>query len=651
MGDILTGVKVKLPRLQGGTLQDRIVVFFVVLLMIVQGASFFFIRYAIEATAQNTLREELRVGARVFKRLLDQNSQQLVEATSVLTYDFGFREAVATRDRATILSALANHAARIKASGMTVIGLDGVVAADTLAPESAGRPYAHADLVERAARVGRTSGVRIINGKPFQVVVVPVLAPLPIAWVAMQFIIDDSTARDLQRLTTSDVTFVRVGRAETVILATTLPPSRHADLPRESGEVVAMGRDGITVSLGGEPYEALSTPLDDARDLGLFAILQRSVSDGIAPYLALQAALLFIAALSLSVTLAGAIRIGRRITRPVSQLAQATREVARGNYGVRVAIESNDEIGELARAFDGMARGLAERDRMRDVLGKVASSEVVTQLLAGQIELGGTEVDATVMFTDMRNYTALCETLSPQQSLQLLNQFLTTISEVVEGHGGVVDKYLGDGVMAVFGAPVTRAGDAHRAVEAALEVRRRVEDLGPGLAARGLPHPRVGVGLNTARLIAGNIGSPTRLNYTVLGDGVNLASRLEGLTKRYLVPIVAGARTREGTRTEIVFRELDKVRVRGRSVAERIFEPLGRVGELAAADLAVLDRWHATLARFREGSWAVARAGFETLEAQHGYERLVQIYLGYIRDLEAHPPGPGWDAAFTLYDK
>jgi adenylate cyclase len=650
-GDILTGVKVKLPRLQGGTLQDRIVVFFVVLLMIVQGASFFFIRYAIEATAQNTLREELRVGARVFKRLLDQNSQQLVEATSVLTYDFGFREAVATRDRPTILSALTNHAARIKASGMTVIGLDGVVAADTLAPQSAGRPYAYADLVERAAQVGRTSGVRIINGKPFQVVVVPVLAPLPIAWVAMQFIIDDSTARDLQRLTSSDVTFVRVGRAETVILATTLPPSRQADLPRESGEVVAMGRDGITVSLGGEPYEALSTPLDDARDLGLFAILQRSVSDGIAPYLALQAALLFIAALSLSVTLAGAIRIGRRITRPVSQLAQAAREVARGNYGVQVAIGSNDEIGELARAFDGMARGLAERDHMRDVLGKVASSEVVTQLLAGQIELGGTEVDATVMFTDMRNYTALCETLSPQQSLQLLNQFLTTISEVIEAHGGVVDKYLGDGVMAVFGAPVMRPGDAHRAVEAALEVRRRVEDLGPALAARGLPHPRVGVGLNTARLIAGNIGSPTRLNYTVLGDGVNLASRLEGLTKRYLVPIVAGARTREGTRTEIVFRELDKVRVRGRSVAERIFEPLGRVGELAAADLAVLDRWHETLARFREGSWAVARAGFETLDAEHGYERLVQVYLGYIRDLEAHPPGPGWDAAFTLYDK
>ncbi|MDQ3027043.1 MAG: HAMP domain-containing protein [Pseudomonadota bacterium] len=642
----------KLPRLHGATLQDRIVVFFVVLLMIVQLASFYFIRYAIEATAQNTLREELRTGARVFRRLLDQNSQQLVEATSVLTYDFGFREAIASRDRPTILSALTNHAGRIKASGMAVIGLDSVVVADTLAPANAGLAYPHPELIARAAQLGRTSGVRIVEGKPFQVVVVPVLAPLPIAWVSMQFIIDDDTAHDLQRLTTSDVTFVlRAAGAQPAILATTLPPLRRRDLPAQAGRIVAEGSDGITVTLAGEAYEALSTPLEDARGVGVYAILQRSVSDGIAPYLALQAALLVIAAISLAVTLAGAMRIARNITRPVSALAGAAREIARGNYQVRVGLEGKDEIGELARAFDGMARGLAERDHMRDVLGKVASSEVVTQLLEGQIELGGTEVDATVMFTDMRNFTAICETLSPQQSPQLLNQFLTTISEVVEAHGGVVDKYLGDGVMAIFGAPVTRPDDAHRAVEAALEIRRRVNALGPDLAARGLPHPKVGVGLNTARLIAGNTGSPTRLNYTVLGDGVNLASRLEGLTKRYLVPIVAGSRTRDGTRLDIVFRELDKVRVRGRTVAERIFEPLGREGEIAAGEIERLARWHRSLEFFRNGAWPAARSGFESLAGDEGYERLVQIYLGYLRDLEGKPPAPDWDAAFTLYDK
>ena len=371
--------------------------FFVVLLMLVQLASFLFIRYAIEQTAQNTLREELRVGARVFTRLLQQNSHQLLEATSVLTYDFGFREAIASRDRDTILSALRNHSARIKASGMAVIDLDNRVMADTLVLENAGRPYADAALIRQARELGRASGVRVIDGRTFQMVVVPVLAPLPIAWVSMDFAIDDAWARDLQRLSSSDVSFVRLGETVPVILATTLPPSRRESLLREARRIVDAGLDGTQVMMRDEPFEALATPLEDSGGLRIHAILQRSVADGIAPYLALQAALLLIAGLSLAVTLVGSIRIARRITRPVSRLAEAAREIARGNYAVRVADDSPDEMGELARAFNGMAQGLAERDNMRDVLGKVASSEVVKQLLEHAIELGGQELDATVI--------------------------------------------------------------------------------------------------------------------------------------------------------------------------------------------------------------------------------------------------------------
>ncbi|HET7728647.1 MAG TPA: adenylate/guanylate cyclase domain-containing protein [Usitatibacter sp.] len=631
-------------------LQDRIVVFFVVLLMIVQLASFFFIRYAIEQTAQNALREELRVGARVFRRLLEQNSQQLVEATSVLAYDFGFREAIAGSDRETILSALRNHAARIKASGMAVIDMDNRVIADTLVTANAGKPYAFPDLVARAAAQGRAAEIRSIEGKPYQVVVVPVLAPLPIAWVSMGFVIDDGTARDVQRLASSDVSFVRARNGAAELLATTLPVSRRAALVERAPAIIAEGRDGIRITLGEEAFEALATPIEDAKPERIHAILQRSVADGIAPYLALQAALLLIAGLSLAVTLAGSIRIARRITRPLSQLAVAAREIARGNYDVHVGADTGDEIGELAQAFNGMARGLAERDTMRDVLGKVASSDVVARLLDSKIELGGQELDATVMFTDMRNFTELCEKLTPHESLALLNDFLTAISTVVVEHEGVVDKYVGDGVMALFGAPITRPGDAQRAVEAALTIRQRVGALRLDLAARGMPSPEIGVGLNTSRVVAGNIGSPTRMNYTVLGDGVNLASRLESLTKRYLVPIVIGNRTRESV-TGIVFRELDKVRVRGRTIPERIWEPLAREGELGDDEAHALARWHAALADFRERRFEAAAAAFQSLSAIRGYERLCGIYLGYIRGFAVQPPPADWDAAFTLYDK
>jgi adenylate cyclase len=641
---------VKLPFISAPRLQDRIVIFFVALLMVVQLASFYFIRYAIAQTAQGTLREELRVGARVFHRLLEQNSQQLVEATSVLTYDFGFREAIATRDRGTILSALRNHAERIRASGMAVIGMDGNIVADTLAPENSGKPYPQQDLVARARQLGRTSAIRIIDGKPYQVVVVPVLAPLPIAWVSMSFVIDDQAARDLQRLTSSEVTFVSYEKDHAQLLATTLPLTQREPLLAAAGVIIADGREGMAMTLRGEDYEVLSTPLEDAGRLRLFAILQRSVAEGLAPYLALQAVLLILAGLSVAVTLAGGVRIARRITRPIERLAEAAREVAKGNYVPSGVRSGEDEIGELARAFDNMVQGLTERDNMRDALGKVASSEVVTQLLHGQIELGGEEREVSVMFADIRNFTALAEELTPQHSLLMLNEFLTVISELVEAHGGVVDKYMGDGAMAIFGAPVTRPDDTQRAVDCALEIRRRIEGLGPALAARGLPHPDIGIGLNTSTVIAGNIGSPSRMNYTVLGDGVNLASRLEGLTKRYHVPIVVGTLTRDRVQG-IIFRELDKVGVRGKTVPERIFEPLGRSFDVSPAELARLARWNDGLEDFRARRWQQARATFEGLSDEHKYVRLCAIYLGYLRDLMAKPPGEGWDAAFTLYEK
>ena len=640
----------KLRADRSNRLQHRIVVFFVMLLLAVQLASFLAIRYAIERTAQNSLRDEMRVGARVFNRLLEQNSQQLIEATSVLTYDFGFREAIATRDRDTIASALRNHAARIRASGMSVIDMQGNYVADTHDEANAGKPFPFPDLIRRASLIGRTSGIRMMGASPYQMVVVPVLAPLPIAWVAMTFVIDDKSARDLQRLSSSDVTFVRVDAGPPVILATTLPASRRGPLLEQVGKLIGGGRDGISTNLGADEFEVLVAPLADTGDLRIYTLLQRSVAEGHAPYLALQAVLMFLAALALAVTLFGSIRIARRITRPVAELADAAREIARGNYGVRVRPGGDDELGDLARSFDSMVQGLAERDNIRDALGKIASSEVVVKLLQGQIELGGEERDVTVMFTDVRNFTALAESLEPQQSLSLLNEFLTAISEVVEEHEGVVDKYLGDGVMAIFGAPVTRPDDAQRAIECALVMRRRVEALGPKLAARGLPHPEVGLGMNTARVIAGNMGSPSRLNYTVLGDGVNLASRLEGLTKRYYVPIVAGNLTRESV-TGIVWRELDKVRVKGKTVPVHIYQPLGRAGDLSDTDLELLERYRAALELFRGREWRRAAEIFRALTPASDYRRVCEIYLGYIETFLAAPPGDDWDGAFTLFEK
>ncbi len=638
-----------------GRLEKRIVVFFVGLLMFVQLAGFFAISYAIEQNARRNLREELNVGARVFKRLLDQKEQQLVAATTVLTRDFAFRDAIATWDKDTIVDVLQNHGARISANRLALVDMTNIVAADTVQPALIGKPFAFPALINEAAGKSTVSAIRIIDGTIYQLVIVPVLAPVPIAWVVIGFVIDDSTARDLKGITGLDVSFLGSDhKRPPAILATTLTQDSRTNLQEQAAGISTRNERSAAIRLGGEEFEILATTIDRDRDNGgdssVFAVLQRSVREGLQPYETLKLALIFLSGASLLITLVGSIRIARRITRPVRKLALAARQVAAGNYGEPIVLHQNDEIGELATAFNNMSKGLTERDQVRDILGKVASHEVAEQLLKHNIELGGEERDVTVLFTDIRNFTALCENQPPALTIGLLNRYLTSINTIVDEHDGVIDKYTGDGVMALFGAPIGRSDDPQRAVLAALAIDARMRQLARELAEEHLPNPDVGIGVNTARVVAGNIGSPTRLNYTVLGDGVNLASRLEGLTKRYQVSIIVGETTAANARN-VVYLELDKVRVSGKTRAVRIFQPLGPAAQLDLEMRNLVDRHHRALALFRARKWATAEAIFAELAPVARYARIAEIYLGYVREYIATEPGADWDGAFTLSDK
>ena len=358
----------------------------------------------------------------------------------------------------------------------------------------------------------------------------------------------------------------------------------------------------------------------------------------------------FLAGVSLLITLVGSIRIARRITRPVRRLAEGAKRVAAGNYAEPIALTEDDEIGELATAFNNMSKGLTERDQVRDILGKVASHEVAEQLLKKTIELGGEERDVTVLFADIRDFTALCESRPPAETIGLLNRYLTSINAIIDAHEGVIDKYTGDGVMALFGAPISRPDDPQRAVLAALAINTRMRQLARELAAEQLPNPDVGIGVNTSRVVAGNIGSPSRLNYTVLGDGVNLASRLESLTKRYQVPIIVGEKTAAAARN-IAYLELDKVRVSGKMIAVRIFQPLGLVDQLDPALRDLMDRHHRAITLFRGRKWLAAEADFRALCLLPGHQHIAKIYLGYVAEFAAQEPGDDWDGTFTLGNK
>lgn len=214
------------------------------------------------------------------------------------------------------------------------------------------------------------------------------------------------------------------------------------------------------------------------------------------------------------------------LTRPVRALVAATGEVAKGHYDAEVEVGTRDEIGALAEAFNEMTSGLRLKEQYRSVLNKVVSEDVARELMEGGVELGGETRHVTVLFADIRGFTALTEGMEPQAVIGLLNECMQRLSDAVEAEGGVVDKYVGDELMAVFGAPISAGEDARRAVQAALRMRAAMADLNEERARRGDAPLGLGVGINTGEAVAGNMGSANRLNYTVLGSSVNLGARL-----------------------------------------------------------------------------------------------------------------------------
>jgi adenylate cyclase len=224
---------------------------------------------------------------------------------------------------------------------------------------------------------------------------------------------------------------------------------------------------------------------------------------------------------------------------------------------------------------------------------------------------------------------------------------LTPLTRIIHEHRGTIDKYIGDAIMAFWGAPLADPEHPRHAVQAALAMTRRLRALEQEFRAHGWPPLRIRIGVNTGMMSVGNMGSEFRMSYTVLGDAVNLASRLEGAAKQYGVSIVISEYTRERA-PEFVCRELDRVRVKGRMQPVAIFEPLGLEGELPPEQLMELAEYEAALGAFRRQAWDEAMTCFQRLSARRPDCRLYGLYLDRVAALRAAPPPPDWDGVFSL---
>jgi adenylate cyclase len=240
------------------------------------------------------------------------------------------------------------------------------------------------------------------------------------------------------------------------------------------------------------------------------------------------------------------ILFSRDIIRPVKQLTRAAASVKDGKLNVRARELNDDEIGDLARTFNSMIGEIVERERERDVFGRVVTPEVREKLLAGQIKLGGENRHVTILFSDIRDFTTICEGLAPEKVVELLNEFLTEMTAAVKAHGGHVNNFLGDAIIVIFGAPDDHADPAWAAVQAAFEMRQRLVTLNANRESRGEVAIKAGIGIGTGIVVAGQMGSLERFIYTVVGDAVNVAARLETLTKEFADnPILVNAKTAE----------------------------------------------------------------------------------------------------------
>jgi adenylate cyclase len=293
-----------------------------------------------------------------------------------------------------------------------------------------------------------------------------------------------------------------------------------------------------------------------------------------------------------------------------------------------------------------------EKRRTREAFSRYLNPELARLVSENpeMLKLGGTRKSLTVLFSDIRGFTSISEGLEPETLVEVLNEYLGEMTGIVFEHDGTLDKYIGDAIMAVWGAPVACENHAERACAAALEMGRRLREKQPEWVARGWPKIAAGIGLNTGEMVAGNMGSHHHLSYTVMGDNVNLGSRLEGLTKTYGVSLLVAEATVEAAGDGFLARELDLVAVKGKALPVRIFEMVGRAGEESEwKDL--LDSFGAALALFRGMRWQEAFEAFSALLARYPDDGPTQLYVKRSRNFVEVPPPPDWAGITVMESK
>jgi class 3 adenylate cyclase len=347
------------------------------------------------------------------------------------------------------------------------------------------------------------------------------------------------------------------------------------------------------------------------------------------------------------------------LVRPVRRLLAGTRAVESGSLDIEIPVTSTDEIGRLTVAFNRMVSELRAKAKIRDMFGKYVDPRIVEGLIErpGVTAGEGERRVMTIFFCDLKGFSALGENLTPKNLVAVTNRYLTVMSEPVHAQGGILDKYIGDTIMAYWGPPFTDpAQHAGLACRAALDL---VDRVAPFLAElpeltgvrRGLPDVGMRIGISTGQVLVGNIGSDTMKSYTVMGGPVNLAARLEGANKHYGTAILVNEATAAAAIDAVETREIDTVIVLGAREPEKIFEVMARKGALSETRARARALYAEGLAAYRSRNWDLAQERFTAVLAIDPADGASQALLARMDGWRHHPPGADWDGAWRLMDK
>ncbi len=266
----------------------------------------------------------------------------------------------------------------------------------------------------------------------------------------------------------------------------------------------------------------------------------------------------------------------KSLSTPILALVEAARNIQAGQFRLNLKATTRDEIGVLTRSFVSMGQGLEEREKLKDSFGKFVNTDIAELAAKGKLSIGGERKNCAVFFSDIRSFTAISEKLEPEDVVEFLNQYMSEMVTCVKETGGIVDKFIGDAIMATWGAIRSSGNDSLDAVEAAVRMRERLLIFNKGRGSVKKPIIRIGCGINTGYVIAGQIGSADKMEYTVIGDTVNLASRVESLNKESGTDILISEYTYDDVKNKFHTVSMGEIKVKGKAKSQKIYAVLGR---------------------------------------------------------------------------